>query len=104
MAGFLIEVPHKADKMACIHAIKVFRESGSHFLSNAEWGCSDNEHKAWLIVDVDTREEALQIVPPAFRQNAKVISLFKVTREMYDAYMKEEEVKKGEKGPMKYHS
>lgn len=80
-----------------MHAIKVFMASGSHFLANADWGCSDNEHKAWLVVDVDSKEHALQIVPPAFRQQAKITKLFKVTRDLiekYDGEQGESEVSK----------
>ena len=75
MKKFLIEVPHGADKHACDHAIQVFRETGSHFLTNAEWGCLDGEHKAWMIVEVDSKEEARCIVPPFFRHDAKIILL-----------------------------
>ena len=62
MANFLIEVPHEKNKMACVQAMRIFVESGSHFLAHADWGCSDDEHKAWMIVDVETREQAMQIV------------------------------------------
>ena len=100
MAGFLIEVPHGEDKVACFHAIQVFMKSGSHFLANADWGCSDNEHKAWLVVDVETKEEALRIIPSAFREHAKITSLFKVTRENYERFKKELE----EQQSPKYHT
>ncbi len=89
MAGFLIEVPHGEDKMACMKAMQVFVQSGSHFLANADWGCADKEHKAWLIVDVDSREQALQIVPPLYRRVAKITKLFKMTREEISNYNKE---------------
>lgn len=88
MANFLIEVPHGEDKIACMKAMQVFIESGSHFLAHADWGCEDNEHKAWLVVNVDTREQALQVVPPLYRHDAKIIKLFKMTREEVDAYRK----------------
>ena len=91
MAGFLIEVPHGEDEVACMHAIRVFMESGSHFLANADWGCHDAEHKAWMIVDVESKAQALQIVPPAFRGVARIIELFKVTREDMEEYKKKEE-------------
>jgi len=35
----------------------------------------DDDHKAWLIVEVDSREEARGIIPPAFRPQAKVVQL-----------------------------
>ncbi len=75
MSKFLIEVPHGADKKACDQAIQVFLQTGSHFLTHAEWGCMDGEHKAWIIVEVETREDARYIVPPLFRQDAKIVQL-----------------------------
>lgn len=81
MSKFLIEVPHGADKIACTRAIEIFLNSGSHFLTHADWGCKDGEHKAWLVVDVDTRESARQILPPSLRSDAKIIGLNKFRRD-----------------------
>ena len=57
------------------------KQTGSHFLANADWGCHDGEHKAWLLVEVENKDQALQIVPPAFRSEAKIIKLHTFTRE-----------------------
>jgi len=81
MNKFLIEVPHGQDKIACIRAIQVFMTSGSHFLTHAEWGCRDGEHKAWLIVDVENKESARQILPPAYRSEAKIVLLSRFDKE-----------------------
>lgn len=75
MPRFYIEIPHEADKVSCLKAIKVLMETGSHFLTNAEYGCLDGDHTARLIVELDRKEEALMVVPPAYRENAKVIKL-----------------------------
>lgn len=75
MNKFLIEVPHSPDKKACDHAIQVFLESGSHFLTHAEWGCKDGVHKAWIIVEVENKEEARSVVPPYFRSDAMITQL-----------------------------
>jgi hypothetical protein len=75
MAKFLIEVPHEVGDLACVKVVQVFLATGSHFLANAEWGCMDGDHRAWMVVDVETREEARAIVPPAFRANAKIVRL-----------------------------
>jgi hypothetical protein len=75
MPKFLIEVAHEEETVACARVVDVFLKSGSHFLSNADWGCRDKQHKAWLIVDVANKDEALRIVPPAFRDKAKVTGL-----------------------------
>jgi hypothetical protein len=74
-ARFLIEVPHEEATVACARAVEVFLRSGSHFLSHADWGCKDGEHKAWMVVEVDNKDEALRIVPPAFRPQTKIVQL-----------------------------
>lgn len=84
MSKFLIEVPHGEDKLSCLRAIQVFLNSGSHFLTHADWGCKDGEHKAWLVVEVDNKESARQILPPSYRSEAKIVSLNKFTRDEMD--------------------
>ncbi len=74
-ARFLIEVTHEATTVACARAVETFLKSGSHFFTHADWGCKDGEHRAWIIVDVDTRDEARALVPPAFRSQAKIVQL-----------------------------
>jgi hypothetical protein len=88
VARFLIEVPHEPETIACAKVVKVFLETGSHFLTHADWGCKDGEHSAWIIVDVDSREEARAIIPPAFRAQAKVVGLNKFTMEYIDEVLR----------------
>ena len=73
MPKFHIEVPHGADEKECKQAIQIFLQTGSHFLTNAEWGCLDGAHNAWIMAEVDSKEEAICILPPAFRSQAKVV-------------------------------
>lgn len=77
MARFFIEVPHEADTVVCAHAVRIFLETGSHFLTNADWGCSDGEHKAWITVEAENKQEAQRILPPAYRSRAKIVQLNK---------------------------
>jgi hypothetical protein len=84
MPRFLIEVPHEANTLACARVVHVFLTSGSHFLTNAEWGCADGDHRAWMIVDVGTKAEALAIVPPAFRGQTRVTGLNRFEIEYID--------------------
>jgi len=79
MARFLIEVEHDPDLLACARVVHVFLSSGSHFLTHADWGCSDGVHKAWILVDVDSKEEAERIVPAAFHADTKITALNKFT-------------------------
>jgi hypothetical protein len=85
MARYLIEVPHAPDTVACARVVRVFLTSGSHFLTHADWGCADGDHRAWFIADVGSRDEALAIVPPAFRADAKTVRLVRFTIEQIDA-------------------
>lgn len=64
MAGFLIEAPHEPEQMACARTVQIFLHTGSHFLTHADWGCLDGEHKAWIIAQMEDRDEARPIVPP----------------------------------------
>jgi len=75
MKKFLIEVPHGADKQSCEQAIRVFMETGSHLLAHAQWGCKDGEHNAWIMVELESKEQALSIVPPVYRSTAKIVQL-----------------------------
>jgi hypothetical protein len=80
MEKYLIEVPHEATDSACVNAVNVFLQTGSHFLRQAEWGCHDGEHKAWLTVEVENKEQARQIIPSLFRPVAKIVKLHTFTR------------------------
>lgn len=79
MARFLIEVPHEGTRAACARAIEVFLRTGSHFLTHADWGCKDGDHKSWMVVEVDSRDEARGIVPPVYRPQAKIVQLHAFT-------------------------
>ena len=78
MPKYLIEVPHQNSKRECLKAIQVFKSTGSHFLTNADWGCSDDVHKAWIVMDTNTKEEALNVVPPWYRQKTLIVTLDKL--------------------------
>ncbi len=84
MARFLIEVAHEAEHEACLRAVRILLTSGSHFLTNSDFGCLDGEHKGWLIVEVESKEEARSILPPVFRSQANIVKLNKFTIEEID--------------------
>ncbi len=89
MAKFLIEVPHEANLVACSHAVQIFLKTGSHFLTHADFGCADGEHKAWLTVEVDSREEALRILPAALRAKARIVRLSKFSLTHFGALLQQ---------------
>jgi hypothetical protein len=87
MPQFLIEVPHSEETLACAKIVKVFLSTGSHFLTHASWGCMDGVHSAWLTIEADNKEEARMVVPPQFREQAKIIGLNKFTMEQIEAVL-----------------
>ena len=88
MAKFLIEVHHEAEERACALAIEILLKTGSHWLTNAEWGCMDGEHKAWVIVEVDSKEDARGILPPVYRSSAKIVKLNKFSMEQIEELLR----------------
>jgi hypothetical protein len=89
MARFLITVPHPVETVACARVVDAFLKAGSHWVTNAEWGCKDGDHNAWMIVDADDKDEARRIVPPAFRADAKIVQLNRFMREEIEAILRE---------------
>jgi len=79
MPRFLIQTVHDPDPGRCLKAVEIFLHTGSHYLTHAEWGCVDGVHKAWMIVDAESKEEALRIVPPQFRNETQVVGLNRFT-------------------------
>ena len=91
MAKFLIEVPHPEETVACARVVDVFLKTGSHYLTGADWGCKDGVHKSWMLVDVDGKEDALRIVPPAFRAQARVVQLNSFSMKEIDSILEKHE-------------
>ena len=89
MAKFLIEVPHEANNETGVRAVRIFLETGSHWLTHADWGCRAGVHKAWISVDVESEEEARRILPPAFRPQAEIVQLNKFSMEEIDEIMRD---------------
>jgi len=87
MARYLIEVPHEEEKVACARVVDIFLKTGSHYLTHTDWGCMDGDHRAWLIVEVDTKEDARRILTPAFGSHARITGLNKFNMEQIDAIL-----------------
>ena len=79
MSRYLIEVHHEAEPLACARAIQVFLATGSHFMTQADWGCLDGDHTGRIVVELESKEQARSILPPAYRSQARIIALYKFT-------------------------
>ncbi|MBI2984025.1 MAG: hypothetical protein HYY50_00110 [Candidatus Kerfeldbacteria bacterium] len=84
MPRYLIEVPHEGGVQACNRAAKLLLEHGSHFVTNADFGCHDNVHKAWIIIEADTKDGARYMLPPDYRPQAIITGLNKFRLEEID--------------------
>jgi len=84
MEKYLIEVPHEEEMVACAKAVKLLLTTGSHFITNADWGCNDGVHKAWFTMESGSKEEARSILPVPYRSRAKIVKLNKFTLEEID--------------------
>ena len=73
MDRYLIESPHEAKE--CIAILKDALAAG--FLTHFEWGCDENEHCGWAIIEAESAEQARLVVPPLMRPKAKVVRLRK---------------------------
>jgi len=88
MPKYLIEVPHEEELIACAQVVESFLNYGSHFAANADWGCMDGVHKAWITIETDTKEDARSILPPAYRAAATIIQLNKFSMEKLEEILK----------------
>ena len=91
MPKFLIEVPHEAEHVACLRAVKILLDTGSHYLTRADFGCLDAVHKGWIIVEVESKEEARRILPPFYRPLANIVRLSKFKVEEIDELLRHHE-------------
>lgn len=89
MPRYLIEISHEDEYAACVRALHAIEKFGSHLVTRADWGCKDGIHSGWLIAELNNREEALLMVPPEFRQEARVVELNQFTKEEISSLISE---------------
>jgi hypothetical protein len=77
MEKYLIEIVNGGDRASCLRSIQSYLSSRTHYFSSAEWGCLEDEHKAWLIIKTGNSADALRIIPAAYRQHARITRLHK---------------------------
>ncbi len=73
MHRYIVISPHTAEE--CKMAVKQFRQYNAGFLTHFEWGCLDNDHTAYIMIDAESHENARMSVPPLFREKTRVTRL-----------------------------
>ena len=71
MERFIIESPHPVEK--CNQVVQDIYAAG--YLHQFEWGCKDNDHTAWAIVEAESVEDARQIIPWYLRGTSRIVRL-----------------------------
>ena len=79
MPTFMIETTHDASPKACVLSLDAAVKQGSHYLTNASWGCDDDVHKAWIFVEAEDKADALRMVPAGSRHEAIAVYVRKFT-------------------------
>jgi hypothetical protein len=84
MARYLIESPHKAEE--CLKALDEELEKGGDVLGRFDFGCKVGDHTAYAIVDVNTRNDALKLVPSFLQNSARILEVGKITPDMIRSF------------------
>ena len=71
MDRYIIISPHTAEECAVV----VNQAISAGFVAHVEWGCKDHDHTAYAIVEANSHEEALMMVPPILRHKARAVRL-----------------------------
>ena len=85
MPRFLVEVPHEAETVACARAAKVLLQTGSHFVTHADFGCLDGDHRAWIVLEGDSKSQVRNMLPVPYRSKALIVGLNKFSMDELDA-------------------
>ena len=59
----------------CRQAVGYFAEFYAGYITHFEWGCKDDDHNAYAIIEADSHEQAKMSVPPLLRDKVKVVKL-----------------------------
>jgi hypothetical protein len=50
-------------------------------MTHADWGCKAGTHRGWLIAELDSRGQAMQMVSPEYRREVRIVELNRFTME-----------------------
>jgi len=93
MARYIIQDSHEVED--CLKILDAFMRAGAHYLTNAEWGCEDGEHTAWIVVEAASEDEARHMMPPVIRNRARLVRLNRFTPDQIRAFHEQAEAEAG---------
>lgn len=77
MDRYIVILPHTAED--CMKALKQIEAVGT--ITHFDWACKDGEHTGYVILEADSKAEAIMVVPTIQRPKAHVVKLTKFTPE-----------------------
>ena len=77
-----------------IDADELLLRTGSHFMTHADFGCKDGVHKAWMIVERESKEDARSVLPSELRPIATIVGLNYFTMPMVEELMRRHEAER----------
>jgi hypothetical protein len=84
MKRYLIETPHNAEE--CLKALDEQLVKGPDVLEKFDYGCMAGDHTGYAVIDANTREDALKIVPTFLLGKSKIVEVGKFTPEMIRSF------------------
>ncbi len=85
MPRFMVESSHEPEPSSepgppvCLRALDAAVAQGSHYITNAWFGCESGIHKAWVFIDAEDNEEARRAVPAPARAMAVIVQVRQYT-------------------------
>jgi hypothetical protein len=59
----------------CTRALQYFHEYHEGYLTKFWWGCYDNDHNGYAIIEAESHDHAKMSVPPLVRDKTRTIKL-----------------------------
>jgi len=84
MKRYLIETPHKAAD--CLKALDEELAKGQQVLGKFDYGCMAGDHTGYALVDAESREDAISLVPTFLQGSAKIVEVGKFTPDMIRSF------------------
>ena len=84
MARFLVECAHT--KEDCLDALDSVVALSKELMNRFDWGCNDDVHVGWVVVEAKDATTATMMVPTNIRAKARAIQLTKFTPEQVQAF------------------
>jgi hypothetical protein len=85
MDRYLVILPHTEEE--CKKSLEQIEAVGT--ITHFDWGCKDGDHTGWVIIEAESKAQALMVVPTLQRPHARTVKLTKFSPEEVRAFHKQ---------------